>query len=320
MIGMGLMNLALAAIVDKATDARKSNEEERLKLKLKVIRVLFSEMDADGSGSVGIEEFMRGLQDSPDFESALEVMGIRVEDIRTVFQMMDLDNSGAVSYDEFVDNLSKMKNEESFMILLYIKHFMLSMEMNLEEMVRKVVEGLGSSLRSAVVPQMQKESKIGADAHQISMEDKSKWAEAVAEDSMHLRCELDSLRAKVNEDVMFHVTDMTQRLGSRLVAQQEQLDQLAAETTTACRISLAQQQSGGKERPASGSFMPGCCASPPTPVSVPIKTSGPTPQSACGEPMSWETAQLGSLGAAPGSHARPAVMGALGLPSSSKIT
>jgi len=315
MIGMGLMNLALAAIVDKATDARKSNEEERLKLKLKVIRVLFSEMDADGSGSVGIEEFMRGLQDSPDFESALEVMGIRVEDIRTVFQMMDLDNSGAVSYDEFVDNLSKMKNEESFMILLYIKHFMLSMEMNLEEMVRKVVEGLGSSLRSTIIPQMRRESKIGSDAHEGSIsEDKSKWAEAAAEDSMQLRCEFESLRAKINEDVIFHVTDMTQRFGSRMVAQQEQLDQLAAETAAACRISLAQQRSSGGGRAASGSFMPGCCAIQAAPVSVPIATA------TSGEPLSWETPQLGTLGPAPGSYARPAVIGARGLPSTSQIT
>ena len=207
------------------------------------------------------------------------------------------------------------------MILLYIKHFMISMETNLEEMVRKVVAGLGATLRSEMVPQMQTQSKIGADAHQSSTsEDKSRWAEAVAEDSMQLRCELESLRAKVNEDVVFYMTDMTQRLGSRLVAQQEHLDQLAEETSTARRISLAQQQGGGTDRPASGSLMPFCCTSPPTPVSVPITTDGPPPQSTCGEPMSWDKTQLGSLGAASGSHARPAVMGALGLPSSSQIT
>jgi len=302
MIGMGMVNLALAAIVDKATDARKSNEDERLKLKLQVIRVLFSQMDEDDSGCVGIEEFMNGLKKSPDFEHALEVMGIRVEDIRTVFQMMDLDNSGSVSYDEFVANLSKMKNEESFMILLYIKHFMLTMETRIEEMMNKFVGPATGH----------QQSDPGESAHIGESETvgKSKWSA-----STDLRKELEEWRAKVNEDAMFHVSDMTQRLGSRLAAQQEQLDQLTEDTGIACRYTLAQQQACCDHTPSSPQAPPmaGCCTNPTPPVRIPINSCHGNSQSSASQlspdAMQWERSQLAGLSVVPGSHNRTPAAG-----------
>merc|ERR1719265_1389993 len=278
MIGMGLVNLTLAAIVDRAADARKANEADRLKLKLKVVKCLFSEMDADGSGSVGIGEFLEGLSNSPTFEEALSVLGIRVDDVKAIFQMMDLDNTGSVSYDEFVINLAKMKNEESFMVLLFVKHFMNTLESNLEGSVTKIIqemrkacEGLQPGAATTGVP-----FDVQVDATEEC--GKSKWCQEKSTDTEPLlreellRKELDSLRAQVNEDVMLHVTDMTQRLGCRLANHQEQLHQLAADTAWACRISLAQQRAAGSEHLARSLPVSDCTARPATVVSVPITT------------------------------------------------
>lgn len=160
-IGMGMMNLVLTAIVDKAQDAREKNEQDKLSLKLQVVHALFEQMDDDGSGCVSLEEFEAGLRKAPEFQSALEVLGVRVDDIKTLFAMMDLDDTGTVSYDEFLDNLSKIKNEDSYIILLYMKHFMTIMEQKIESEI-EVVNNNTLQLQSMVEEDLRREPKTNS--------------------------------------------------------------------------------------------------------------------------------------------------------------
>merc|ERR1719191_1460664 len=101
-------------------------------MKLSVVRILFDQMDVDGDG-VHYDEFMEGLKTHPDFGRALEVVGIRLDDVHTVFECMDLDGSGTVSCEEFVENITMMQNDESFKIVMFVKHHMTTLEKQLRE-------------------------------------------------------------------------------------------------------------------------------------------------------------------------------------------
>eukprot|EP00747_Dinoflagellata_sp_TGD_P111868 gnl/TRDRNA2_/TRDRNA2_171327_c2_seq1.p1 gnl/TRDRNA2_/TRDRNA2_171327_c2~~gnl/TRDRNA2_/TRDRNA2_171327_c2_seq1.p1 ORF type:complete len:543 (+),score=108.74 gnl/TRDRNA2_/TRDRNA2_171327_c2_seq1:78-1631(+) len=137
-VGMGLLNLVLTVIVDRAEGARRSNEEESTKLKLQVIKQIFKQMDDDGSGCVSLVEFLDGVNSYPDFAKALGLLHLEVDDVITVFQVMDADGSGTVSYNEFVENLAKIKKDESYLVLLFVKHFHATMEKRMQGMLDRM--------------------------------------------------------------------------------------------------------------------------------------------------------------------------------------
>merc|ERR1711937_605581 len=90
-------------------------------------------MDNDDNGSVQYDEFMEGLREVPDFEVALESIGVRKNDVQEVFDAIDLDGSGCVSCDEFVRYMTMMQDTASFKILRFIKQFMDKMQKQLEQ-------------------------------------------------------------------------------------------------------------------------------------------------------------------------------------------
>ena len=63
-------------------------------------------MDADNSGSLSLEEMLKGYDDIDAFCKLMQVMDIRREDMETIFHVLDTDLSGEVSYFEFCQHLS----------------------------------------------------------------------------------------------------------------------------------------------------------------------------------------------------------------------
>eukprot|EP00927_Polykrikos_kofoidii_P019368 TRINITY_DN19046_c0_g1_i1.p1 TRINITY_DN19046_c0_g1~~TRINITY_DN19046_c0_g1_i1.p1 ORF type:complete len:580 (-),score=82.44 TRINITY_DN19046_c0_g1_i1:67-1740(-) len=140
LINIGLMNLVLTVIVDRAAAARvddegfklqqKKDEWERARQKLYRWCV---EMDTDVSGTVSLEELQSGIEVNSDFRATLASMDLGTEDVCTVFSILDQTHSGKVTYDEFVSQLYKMKTQESHTLLVFIKHYVQDVRQKVEQ-------------------------------------------------------------------------------------------------------------------------------------------------------------------------------------------
>jgi len=179
-VGMGLLNLTLTAIVDKAASARQANEQEALKLKLSVVQAIFKEMDDDDSGYVSFDEFLDGLNAFPEFATALSLLDIDLDDIRSVFTMMSKKENEGVSYMEFVHTLHRMKLDESHMVLLYLKHFTVSMETKITTDVQGIVGAMEVKLAAGFQASMEVicaklDSKLSSNVQepQVNLQEKS---------------------------------------------------------------------------------------------------------------------------------------------------
>jgi len=127
-VNLGLMNLILSVIVDKAQQAHNDDlkfqvqekEEEFQKLKKQLLRIC-AQLDEDNSGCLTLDELLAGYDSSPEFHVALSSMDVQKEDILSLFNILDEDGSGHVEYDEFVDQLHKMKTQDSHVVLVFIR-------------------------------------------------------------------------------------------------------------------------------------------------------------------------------------------------------
>lgn len=139
-VGLGLVNLILAVIVDRAREAHEEDVDHQNNLKQqkmenakKTISKMFSKMDADKNGNLSLDELLSGYEESDELRQVLNVLDVEKDDIECVFRIMDADGSGDVSYQEFVDNLYRMKSHNSRTLLVFIKFYVLELRRNVQE-------------------------------------------------------------------------------------------------------------------------------------------------------------------------------------------
>lgn len=77
-------------------------------------------LDSDGSGSLSINEFLKGFHNNSDFRQCLEVMHVTESDMFMIFNICDEDDSGDVDYREFVEQLRRIKHSGEQMLLHYV--------------------------------------------------------------------------------------------------------------------------------------------------------------------------------------------------------
>eukprot|EP00747_Dinoflagellata_sp_TGD_P067310 gnl/TRDRNA2_/TRDRNA2_155212_c1_seq2.p2 gnl/TRDRNA2_/TRDRNA2_155212_c1~~gnl/TRDRNA2_/TRDRNA2_155212_c1_seq2.p2 ORF type:complete len:395 (+),score=69.28 gnl/TRDRNA2_/TRDRNA2_155212_c1_seq2:106-1185(+) len=128
-VNLGVMNLLLSAIVDRAQQIREDDMHLKLTEKCEQFKAARTElmkycqqMDTDKSGELTLEEFLNGYKEFPDFASHMELMDIRFDDMCMVFDLVDSDKTGSVSYDEFVDELYSMKTTSERTMFNFIRY------------------------------------------------------------------------------------------------------------------------------------------------------------------------------------------------------
>merc|ERR1712137_4632 len=111
-VSLGVMNLILAVIVQRAAEARemdmevKHAEEKRARTREKLeLLSLCALSDDDESGAVSLDELLAAYDALPSFEQRMKIMGVTRSDLQTLFEVLDEDDSGEVGYLEFVDNI-----------------------------------------------------------------------------------------------------------------------------------------------------------------------------------------------------------------------
>jgi len=142
-VSLGVMNLILAVIVERASEARANDQERKLKKKeqdrqknMVELAMLCASMDADGSGALSLEEMLAGYDDDVgEFRKLMQLMDIQRDDITSIFEVLDADSSGEVSYLEFCQHLGSFFERDPNVMHALVKYSI----MELRKMVRSEV-------------------------------------------------------------------------------------------------------------------------------------------------------------------------------------
>eukprot|EP00747_Dinoflagellata_sp_TGD_P160461 gnl/TRDRNA2_/TRDRNA2_177985_c0_seq3.p1 gnl/TRDRNA2_/TRDRNA2_177985_c0~~gnl/TRDRNA2_/TRDRNA2_177985_c0_seq3.p1 ORF type:complete len:540 (+),score=124.34 gnl/TRDRNA2_/TRDRNA2_177985_c0_seq3:113-1732(+) len=151
---LGMVNLVLAVIVEKALEAHQEDlnkealakEEEKKQASLHFV-ALCQEIDMDGSGSLSLAELLAGYDKIEEFRNTLQVMDISREDIVHMFKIMDKDASGDVSYKEFAMQLAAIRTQELQTQICFIRNW----THDVKEDVAKIVHGMRTSSQQDAV-------------------------------------------------------------------------------------------------------------------------------------------------------------------------
>eukprot|EP00930_Biecheleria_cincta_P025606 TRINITY_DN18201_c0_g1_i1.p1 TRINITY_DN18201_c0_g1~~TRINITY_DN18201_c0_g1_i1.p1 ORF type:complete len:677 (-),score=95.46 TRINITY_DN18201_c0_g1_i1:134-2107(-) len=141
-INLGILNLILAVIVNAAQAAHDADVERKVQERIQSYESaktdlldICSQLDENGSGDLSLEELMAGFDNNNRFANTMTSLSLTRDDMEVVFNILDDDKSGEVSYKEFVDQLHKMKSQDTYTLLLFIKGY-------INEMRRQVGEQL----------------------------------------------------------------------------------------------------------------------------------------------------------------------------------
>jgi len=132
-VELGVLNLILTVIVDRAAQARQEDKRfvlqeraEEIETAKRELKALCVRLDSDGNGTLSKEELLDGFDNQPEFKDAMRLMDVQREDLTSLFTILDEDGSGDVAYNEFVDQLHKMKSQDVQMILVFIWSYLKS--------------------------------------------------------------------------------------------------------------------------------------------------------------------------------------------------
>ena len=110
-VGIALMNLLTAIIVEGSMEQSRNDlevaaalKDEMMKKYLPRLYQVFMEIDADGSGSLDLEELQNA---SESVRQELNKL-VNTDDMEEIFHILDMDGSGSIDIDEFFDGISKI--------------------------------------------------------------------------------------------------------------------------------------------------------------------------------------------------------------------
>jgi hypothetical protein len=137
-ISLGLLNLVLSAIVDRAAEVRDQNAHllnlTRLHCYEEAKQTIVEYccfVDEDRSGVVALQSLLRAFEDIPEFQDACETLSVAKADLSSVFYMMDEDQAGIVDYRLFGEHLLKMKTDDLHSTVIMIKTHLVQMKSGL---------------------------------------------------------------------------------------------------------------------------------------------------------------------------------------------
>jgi len=136
---MGMGNLVLAVIVDKALQAHEldlrmeaaARELEQNDARQKFVR-LCKNIDKDNSGHLTREELSMGYDSDPQFRDTLTVIDMGRDDMENIFNMLDKDQSGEISYAEFGDQLTLIKHQDIRTMMCFVKNWVSRIKKDVE--------------------------------------------------------------------------------------------------------------------------------------------------------------------------------------------
>lgn len=126
-VNLTMLNCILAVVVEAGAAAAAADEHDKAMERQKMVfqaegRLIdFCQgLDSDDSGSLSIDEFLKGYRDDKGFRECLELMHVTQSDMYMIFNICDEDDSGDVDYREFVEQLRRIKHSGDQLLLHYV--------------------------------------------------------------------------------------------------------------------------------------------------------------------------------------------------------
>eukprot|EP00931_Biecheleriopsis_adriatica_P048369 TRINITY_DN27940_c0_g1_i1.p1 TRINITY_DN27940_c0_g1~~TRINITY_DN27940_c0_g1_i1.p1 ORF type:complete len:672 (-),score=124.21 TRINITY_DN27940_c0_g1_i1:56-2071(-) len=130
-VGLGLMNLILAVIVERAVEARESDTATRAKEKAREqqksmieFAVMCANLDEDGSGTVSAEELLNGYDRSVKFQALMSVIDVRREDLARVYDHIlnadEQNDSSEIRYKDLCEQLHLIQSRDMRMAVFEV--------------------------------------------------------------------------------------------------------------------------------------------------------------------------------------------------------
>lgn len=203
-MNLGLMNLVVTVIVDKAQEAREQNVHTRLQQQeqawSELKRSLYKQcksLDTNHNGELSLDEFLEGFNSCADFGNAMRVMGIDQRDMSLLYGVMDTDNSGSVSYAEYIDQLWTLKNQSTHSVCVMTKAYVQTIRNDLLGQFQQVHDEMRRVFGDSKDHDLPKVSETGRieskDSEALGSEIKSSMPTAV----VHAAAESEFYRAEV---------------------------------------------------------------------------------------------------------------------------
>jgi len=118
-INLLIMNLILAVIVERATEAHEEDMRQSAVIRERQIKVahaqlekLLCQIDKNGSGTVSLSELLESYDNDTEIAAHIKFIGVGRQDLSTLFEIMDTSGDGEVPCTEFVESLHRMKSHD----------------------------------------------------------------------------------------------------------------------------------------------------------------------------------------------------------------
>jgi len=123
-VTLGVMNLILTVIVERAAEARERDHQEQVKQKrhqaeaqkLELLKLCF-EIDKDGNGQVTKDELLEAYDEKERFRNIMKLMDVKRDNIDAIFRLLDADGSGGLDYKEFCNELYTLQSNDQRMMI-----------------------------------------------------------------------------------------------------------------------------------------------------------------------------------------------------------
>eukprot|EP00930_Biecheleria_cincta_P018500 TRINITY_DN14396_c0_g2_i1.p1 TRINITY_DN14396_c0_g2~~TRINITY_DN14396_c0_g2_i1.p1 ORF type:complete len:728 (-),score=163.12 TRINITY_DN14396_c0_g2_i1:66-2249(-) len=119
-MAIALVNLVTALMVESALaiaeedkDAKKAWEAARKQKQMEQLKIMFQDLDEDGSGELSMDEIDGAPAEIRD--QLIDIAG--TEDIQSLFEVLDYDGGGTVGTDEFCEGVFRFKTSDKPMEL-----------------------------------------------------------------------------------------------------------------------------------------------------------------------------------------------------------
>eukprot|EP00913_Durusdinium_trenchii_P034711 g32473.t1 len=187
-ISLGLRNLILAVIVEKAAEARekdsarkKEKKDQEREAHLVELAMLFDSMDENCNGKLSLEEMLNGFDCNPKFRQLMDFMDIAREEVEVVFNVLDGNASEEVDYLEFCKHLSTFRKRDPVMMQSMMKYSVMELRHLLKQDIMQVLQLQTQMLTDQLtlfrkIPECAEDAKERFRQHE---ELESKWASAL---------------------------------------------------------------------------------------------------------------------------------------------
>jgi len=112
-----VVNIITGVFVDTAMQQSQQDRESLIQDEMhskesyvESMHKVFEEIDADGSGTISIEEFKGAIEDSR-MVAYFNALGLEITDVQSLFLMLDRDQTGSIDVDEFLLGCMRLKGE-----------------------------------------------------------------------------------------------------------------------------------------------------------------------------------------------------------------